>query len=205
MLGWGARLLGIGFGLGLASVAGCGGRTDTLDDLYGDEGGSSGSGGSSAGTGGAGASPQGGTRPMGGTRAVGGSAPLAGRGGGATGGVGPLGGSSFGGVGGTVVGGVGGVGAFSGGGFGAVGGTSPLDCQTCLTLACTPQLAQCFQDPGCIAIFGCVATTGCNTLECYTPMYCKNIIDQFGGPTGSSMSQVLDVVGCAINSGCDCQ
>jgi hypothetical protein len=197
------------FGWGSAMVAGCGGRTGALDELYGDEGGAAMSGSSSGGTR-AGTAGRGGTSNVAGTRPVGGAAPVAGAGGVTTGGFGgTVVGGTFG-FGGTVVGGmpsggVGGFAGFPGGGVGPVGGTGSLDCQTCLTQACTPQLAQCFQDFGCIAIFGCVVNTGCNTLECYSPMFCKDIIDQFGGPAGGSMSQVLDVVGCALNSGCQCQ
>lgn len=203
---WGTAL--VWFGLGVALVAGCGGRTGALDgDLYADDDGSfsgSGAGGSRAGAG------QGGSVNVAGSRPLGGSAPVAGRGGASfggstSGGAGPIGG--VGPIGGTATGGVGPIGGTATGGFagfGAVGGTGPLDCQACLTQACTPQVAQCFQDPGCIAIFACVVSSGCNTLECYSPNYCKTIIDQFGGPMGNSVRQVFDVVSCALNSGCDC-
>ncbi|MDF3069517.1 MAG: hypothetical protein K0R38_5118 [Polyangiaceae bacterium] len=197
-------------GVGLSLVSGCGGRTGDLDDLYADDGDGSVSGMSSGG-GRAGSTGKGGLSSVAGTRTMGGSAPVAGRGGSGTGAVG-------GGFGGTGIAGapVGGVGAFGGtpagggpsggfAGFGAVGGVSPFDCQTCLTQACSPEVAECFQDFGCVAIFGCVVSTGCSTLDCYRPVFCKSIIDQAGGPAGASMKQVLEVVSCAVNSGCPCQ
>lgn len=179
--------LGLGFGI----LAGCGGRTGALGDLYEDgEGAASGS----TSGGGAGTTGQGGSRA--GSRPTGGTAPTAGVTFGGTGTAGFAAGPS---------GGVGGTTATAGSPTAGFGGLGPIDCQACLTRACTPQVAQCFQDFGCVAIFGCVVSAGCNPLECYSPMFCKNVIDQFGGPTGDSLRQVLDVVSCAVNSDCQCQ
>jgi hypothetical protein len=176
--------LGLGFGI----LAGCGGRTGALDDIY--EAGEGAASGTTSG-GRAGTTGQGGSRA--GSRPVGGTAPTAGVTFGGTG------------AGGFAAGPSGGATGTAGSPTAGSGGLGPIDCQACLTQACTPQVAQCFQDFGCVAIFGCVVSAGCNPLECYSPMFCKNVIDQFGGPTGDSLRQVLDVVSCALDSGCQCQ
>lgn len=176
----------------LAIVGGCGGRTDVFDDAY-DIGGS---GGSRAGAG------QGGS--FAGSRPTGGSAPTAGTGMsfGGTGFAGSPIGGSFGvaGFGGTPTGGAAG---FNAGGIGASAGAGPLPCQACLTRACTPEAARCFQDVGCVAILACTLSSGCNLPQCYASN-CKDLIDQFGGPAGDSYRRVRDVVGCAVRAGCEC-
>lgn len=201
MKGWGRSLVGVG--LSFALFAGCGGRTGALDDdLYGDDDPMS-----VAGRGGAGTSGKAGATSTGGSRPIGGSPPIAGNGGVGFGGT-TVGGGAFGGTGagfgGLPTGGVGGISGSPGGGFAGFGG-APVDCQTCLTQACTSELAQCFQEFGCVAIFSCVAATGCNPSACYSPDNCQGIIDQFGGPNGPSMKGVLEVAACALRSGCQCQ
>lgn len=221
MKGWGRACFWFGFGVWL--VSGCGGRTDALGgDIYGDDddstsGASPGVGGGSAGTSTkAGASGRGGGRPVGGSAPVGGGgASFAGTGPGYGGvaGYGGFGvaGAGFGGTfGGTGFGGTGFAGSFPGGGFAGFGGsgfggTSSVDCESCLVNACSPQLTQCFQDYGCVAVFGCLATTGCNAAQCYTPQYCKNTIDMFGGPGGPAMRELLQVFTCGFTAGCQCQ
>lgn len=214
MKGWGFLITCLG--IGLAVVPGCGGRTGALDtDLYGDDddgsvagtsvGGSRAGGPSRAGTGSGGSSrPVGGSAPVGGTASAGTSFGGTGIGGFVTGGTftgGTFsGGASTGGFG----GGSAGFGAVGGFVVGGAGGTGPLDCEQCLRNSCTPELTQCFQDFGCISIFGCMATTGCNAFQCYTPQFCKDTIDMFGGPAGGSMNKLLQVFTCGFNSGCQC-
>jgi hypothetical protein len=215
MKGWGRSCFWLGFGVWL--VSGCGGRTGALGgDIYGDDDDST-SGASPGAGGSAGASNKGGANGRGGARPGGGSAPVAGAGGATYGGAGPVagygGGAAAGGFGtsGFGAGGFGGTGfaGFPGGGFAGFGGNGAggnvsVDCQSCLANACAPELVQCFQDFGCVSIFGCLATTGCSGAQCYTPKYCKNTIDMFGGPAGPAMKDLLLVFTCGFNSGCQC-
>jgi hypothetical protein len=221
MKGWGrAPFLTV---LGLVAASGCGGRTDSFDDYYdgdyGDEGGSSAAiaGGGAAATAG---------KPSKGGAAVGGSKPVGGKGNGtsgsSTGGVSvagtpPVGGvgaggasNSFGGS--MVVGGFGGTFPLGGfGGFGAIGGTDlggfggePQDCQSCLLQSCSSQFIECIQDFGCISIIACAQASGCQGIDCYRDKFCKGVIDQWGGPAGPSMNELLKTFACAANSGCGC-
>lgn len=194
--------------LGIVVVIGCGGRTGSLDAEYEEPGGA---GGSSAGTGIAGTS-RGGTKPRGG---AGGSS--AGYGGVAGTHVGGYGGyvAGHGGVAGGYPGGYGGYiggyggsiifGGYGGGVVGGFAGAPPDDCLSCLRDNCSPQFLSCFQDFGCLSIFACMQGTGCQAFECYTDQYCKGVIDEWGGPNGKPMSELLQTFTCAFQSGCQCQ
>jgi hypothetical protein len=61
------------------------------------------------------------------------------------------------------------------------------------------------QDQGCIEIIVCAQASGCQGLDCYDKKSCKSVIDQFGGPAGASMNNLLSTLGCAVNAGCACQ
>lgn len=198
MKGWG-RVLSL-LSAGFLTAAGCGGRTGMLeDDPYdSDDGGSSVG---NTGTGGtkptAGKSSRGG-KAAGGTVGTGGRGPIP-VGGTSAGGGFPTGGFAFGGgfpTGGSFPT----AGAFPMGGFGGI----PAECQSCLFETCSAQLSQCFQDFGCLSIFACTAATGCQGFDCYSPEACSGVIDQWGGPTGPSMSMLLKSLSCVLTSGCPC-
>jgi hypothetical protein len=87
---------------------------------------------------------------------------------------------------------------------GGYGGYSGLDCQSCIKTACTPQLVQCFNDFGCLSIFGCMTSNQCQSFNCYTDATCKGVIDQWGGPSGPAMQELLQTFVCAFNAGCEC-
>ena len=94
-------------------------------------------------------------------------------------------------------------GGFSTGGF-ASAGAPPVDCRSCLTQSCGSELGQCFQDFGCLAIFGCMVSRGCEAFQCYNDMQCKGVIDQWGGPKGQAMGELLQTFNCAFQAGCQC-
>jgi hypothetical protein len=216
MTGWGRVPVLVGLGVSLA--VGCGGRTSAFDGEYGYSGNSGAEGG--AATAGAG------THPTGGQQNRAGSSPVAGTSYGATGNVAGFGtggatvggtfngGASFGGYsfGGVSPGGgfyTGGYAGFVSGGFTSAGTTSiagsgPLDCQTCVREQCAPQLNKCLLDFGCLSIFACITSNGCQPFDCYSPQYCKGVIDQFGGIAGPSMNELLQSFTCAFNAGCQC-
>jgi hypothetical protein len=219
MKGWGrAPLLAV---LGLVVAMGCGGRTDSFDDYYYDDGTTLGGADTMGGTPNKAGNSSGGKKPTGGKGggssfggvSIAGSAPVGGVGvGGASN---PFGGSTFGGFGGAIpIGGFAGspFGGFGGtgfGGFGAVGaiggfGGSPPDCQSCLIQSCSSQFIECIQDFGCISIIACAQANGCNGIDCYNDKSCKSVIDQWGGPAGPSMNELLQTFACAANSGCNC-
>lgn len=223
MSGWGRISFLIGAGVLLG--AGCGGRTGALDGEFGDgaDGGALSRGGSSAGRSNRGGAGAGGTvRPVGGTASQAG-APLGGYGGttpypvGGYGGFGVAGTFAVGGYGGYGFGGTFGVAGYGGfgvagsaplggtgvGGF-SVGGQGPQACGTCLLQSCTAPLVQCLQDFGCLSIFNCMQTTGCQAFQCYSQRYCKDTIDQWGGPKGEPMSELLSTFSCAVTAGCPC-
>jgi hypothetical protein len=217
MKGWGKVPGYVAFSFVLAAA--CGGRTNALEGEYtgygadgmGAEAGSLG--GASAGRGG-GSSGRGGARPIGGRPAAGyggvagdepggyAGIPLGGY---YPGGYGGVGGYYPGGYAGFYPGGYGGIpyGGFAGVPFGGFGGAGQ-DCQSCLKNACTGQLVQCLSDFGCISIFTCMQQTGCNGFQCYQPDACKKVIDQYGGPNGNSMNELLQVVVCGFTAGCQC-
>jgi hypothetical protein len=231
MSGWGriALLIGVGVSLG----AGCGGRTGALDDEFGSgadgSGASASQGGKSsvagksgrAGTGTvAGSVSYGGTvNGFGGTAIyggyggyypTGGAYPYAGYGGYyPTGGTYPI---PVGGYGGYGYGGTFPVGGYYGGGFpvGGYGGFSSSgaggvdDCLQCINNNCSFTFAKCLTDFGCISILSCMQSTGCQAFECYSDQYCRTTIDQWGGPTGPAMTNLLQIFSCAVQSGCDC-
>jgi hypothetical protein len=174
MSGWGRVLFSVGFGVLVA--AGCGGRTGTLEDDY------------------AGGAEN--TAAQGGSVSRSGSGPVAGRP--TRGGSGSVGGSV--GVAGAVT--VGGQPGF--GGYGGYGGQPPRDCLQCIGQACSAQLITCFQDFGCLSIFDCMQGTGCQAFECYTDQYCRATIDQWGGPNGQAMTELLQTFTCALQAGCQC-
>jgi len=223
MKGWGSVACLIVLGLSIAS--GCGSRTGGFEDFYygvGDDDDDSVGGGTIGGMSGAGGkvgtsgSGTGGKKPIagrggasgsgtGGTIPIAGSTPIAG-----TVGVAGFGGTGVAGFGGTGFGGFGGFGGFFGGaaGFGAVPiggfGGEPQSCQSCLLDSCSAQFIQCLQDVGCIEIIACAQRSGCQGLDCYDAGTCKKVIDRWGGPAGSSMNEVLQTVGCAVNAGGPC-
>jgi hypothetical protein len=99
----------------------------------------------------------------------------------------------------------------TGGTFGYAGSASvagagpyPGDCATCLRNACAPPLVQCLQDFGCLSILGCMQSSGCQAFQCYSDQYCKDTIDQWGGPGGQSMQELLQTFSCAFQAGCQC-
>lgn len=214
MSGWGRISLLVGAGVLLG--AGCGGRTNALEGDYGTgaDGGSLSVGGSSgvagrfnrggsqnsAGAGGTtiytagSASGGGGPYPAGGYGGYGyaGSYPVAGA---------PYGGYGYGGYGYAGYGGYGYAGTYSGGGY---VGQGPDACDDCLRQECAPQLVQCLQDFGCLAIFSCMRSTGCQAFECYSPEYCQGTIDQWGGPAGQAMGELLQTFSCAVTWACPC-
>jgi len=222
MSGWGR----ISFLLGAAIVfgLGCGGRTGALEGEDGS--------GADAGSSTAGASPVAGRDNRGGTGSVAGSVGVAGRPG--TGGTGigfggayPGGGYGTGGavypgggyagypIAGTFsVGGYGFGGTYAQGGFGfggtyaqggfGTGGRGPQACGECLLQSCSLPLSQCLQDFGCIAILSCMQSMGCQAFECYSPDYCQKTIDDWGGPSGQSMNELLQTFSCAVQAGCPC-
>lgn len=79
-----------------------------------------------------------------------------------------------------------------------------LDCESCLDRACGPQLAQCYEDFGCLSIYSCVQQTGCQGFACYTDGWCRDVIDAWGGPGSYSMGVLLQAFSCSIQSGCPC-
>jgi hypothetical protein len=83
-------------------------------------------------------------------------------------------------------------------------GYGALDCQSCLKVACSPQLSQCFNDFGCLQIFACMGANQCGNSNCYTDATCKGVIDQWGGPAGQSMNELLQTFVCAFQAGCQC-
>jgi hypothetical protein len=90
------------------------------------------------------------------------------------------------------------------GGYGGYGGQPPRDCLQCIGQSCSTQLITCFQDFGCLSIFDCMQSTGCQAFQCYTDQYCRTTIDQWGGPNGAAMSELLQTFTCALQSGCEC-
>lgn len=99
--------------------------------------------------------------------------------------------------------GFGGTSTYPQGGFGA-GGQGPQACGQCLLQACSVPLTQCLQDFGCISILSCVQSMGCQAFECYSDQYCRGTIDQWGGPFGQSMNELLQTFTCAVQAGCPC-
>ena len=231
MSGWGriSFLIGVGVLLG----AGCGGRTGALEDEYG-AGASAAQGGNSSVAGKSGragtgtvagsisyagtVSAYGGTVSYGGTinyagapsyggyYPTGGAYPYAGYGGYyPTAGSYPVGGYyGFGGtfpVGGYYGGGfpVGGYGGFATAGTGAVD-----DCLQCIGNNCAYPFSKCLTDFGCISILSCMQSTGCQAFQCYSDQFCRTTIDQWGGPTGQPMVNLLQTFACAVQSGCQC-
>ena len=225
MSGWGRVSLLIGVGILLG--AGCGGRTGALEGEYGS--GADGSGAEAGRVSTAGASSVAGRGNPGGRGNVAGSVGTAGLPG--TGGTGfsfggaypggsfPVPVAGYGGVpypqggyggyayGGTFsIAGYGGYafgGAYPQGGF-TVGGQGPQACAQCLLQSCSQPFAQCLQDFGCLAILSCVQSKGCQAFECYSDAYCGGVIDQWGGPAGQSMSEILQTFACAVQAGCGC-
>ena len=214
MNGWG-RVWCLGL-LGLSIAAGCGGRTDAFDDYYDED-----TAGSSLGAAGsvstAGKSGKGGSSATAGA-SVGGKSSVGGKGTAGKGTAGKPNGTA--GVGGAIsTGGVAGVAGFGGslplagfggalpiGGIGGIAGFGgePASCQNCLVDSCGAEFLQCLQDVGCVAIILCAQNSNCQGLDCYTAGACKGVIDNYGGPAGPSMNELLKTLGCAVNAGCAC-
>ena len=213
----------------LASFLGCGGRTETLFDDAGAGGlissGGDGLGGSPAVSGApsvGGSGVAGGAIHFAGSPGVGGSPSFAGgpsAGGSANiAGAPPSKGGSpgFGGFTGIAgmpnFGGMPSFGGFGGdagaAGFGGLGGVivdtcvsvAPSACEKCECQVCADQVIGCFTDVGCASIFSCIQNTGCQGFGCYTNATCRKVINQFGGLTGSSASEVFALGSCALSS-----
>jgi hypothetical protein len=227
MSGWGRVVFSIG--LGLLVVAGCGGRTGTLEDEYG--GGAENSGAQGGSVSRSGSGPGAGRPSRGGTGNLAGNAGASIVGGYGYGGYGGYGYAGYGGYGYAGYGGYGyagaviypsagyagypigggypvaGYGGYAvGGGFpgGGYAGQAPVDCLQCIGQSCSAQLITCFQDFGCLSIFDCMQSTGCQAFQCYTDQYCRTTIDQWGGPNGAAMSELLQTFTCALQAGCQC-
>ena len=82
--------------------------------------------------------------------------------------------------------------------------SGPVNCETCLNRSCSAELGQCFNDFGCLSIFTCMQQTGCQAFQCYSEGWCRDVIDQWGGPAGDSMGRLLGAFTCAFQSGCPC-
>jgi hypothetical protein len=225
MSGWGRISLLVGVGVLLG--AGCGGRTGALEgdfsegaDGAGAEAGAISHGGT---TSVAGRSSRGGRGNVAGSVAVGGYGGTVVYPGGGYGGTVVYPGGAYGAGGGYSFGGTYAFGgAYPGGGYGGyyppVGGSYPVGgytyggyggqgqdaCGQCLLRACSPPLSQCLQDFGCIAILSCMQSNGCQAFECYSDAYCRGVIDQWGGPAGQSMNELLQTFSCAVQAGCPC-
>ncbi|MCC6216685.1 MAG: hypothetical protein IT376_17625 [Polyangiaceae bacterium] len=106
------------------------------------------------------------------------------------------------------VGGWAGTGATSGSGGGGGVGTcvdqAKTECEKCLCGSCFGEYGQCIADFGCPAIIQCVRQTGCDMAECYQPGVCRDVIDANGGPFGSSVQLLLDLLQCSNDAGCPC-
>jgi hypothetical protein len=74
-------------------------------------------------------------------------------------------------------------------------------CGSCCS-SCFSEWCQCQQDPGCIEMMACAFATGCHNVGCYQPATCQAVIDEWGGPTGSSVSVALSLDQCTEGSGC---
>jgi hypothetical protein len=203
-----------------AAAIGCGGRTDTLFDdgsgLGGFNAAGSGQGGGSSlagntgrggfGIGGsaiAGGFGLGGASPTAGTHS-GGAATAGGVGFGGFGNVGNFAGSlAFGGS-----GAIGGVGQAGAGGTGGIVGlcvsAAPTACDKCLCQGCGSELTACFSDLGCALIFACVQQQQCQGFSCYQNSTCRGVIDQFGGLTGPSVSEVFSLASCSVTARANC-
>jgi hypothetical protein len=222
------------FGLGcLAALVGCGARTATLFDDdgslggYGEEtgigyGGSISYGGS---LGYAGSLSYGGYYTAG-SPGVGGSIATAGTsfggfgaypiGGSGQGGSFTAGSSGISGSGPTAGAGFGGFGAVAGFGEAGAAGTGVVvqgcvaaaqsACNKCQCETCGSELNACFGDPsfGCAQILICTQLTQCQGFGCYQSSTCRDVIDKYGGLTGSSVSQVFAIASCALSSSSSC-
>jgi len=205
------------------AASGCGARTDTLFDdgsgLGGFNAAGRGQGGSSsfAGNTGRGGFATGGSAIAGGF-GRGGTSPTAGT---HSGGAAAAGGGGFGGF-----GGFGNVGNFAGslafGGSGAIGGlgeagaggtggivelcvsAAPTACEKCLCQGCGSELTACFSDVGCALIFACAQQKQCQGFNCYQNSTCRGVIDQFGGLTGPSVSEVFSLASCSVTARANC-
>jgi hypothetical protein len=207
MSGWGRVLFSVGFGVLVA--AGCGGRTGTLEDDY--AGGAENTAAQGGSVSRSGSGPVAGRPTRGGSGSVGGSVGVAGAVtvggqpgfGGYGGAIYPTGGyAGYGG--GFPVAGYAGYAGVPVGGYGGYGGQPPRDCLQCIGQACSAQLITCFQDFGCLSIFDCMQSTGCQAFQCYTDQYCRTTIDQWGGPNGQAMTELLQTFTCALQAGCQC-
>jgi hypothetical protein len=117
-------------------------------------------------------------------------------------------------TGGFSTGGVGTAGTTSLGGSGAVGGSGGIvnlclatvqnACDKCLCSSCASELDSCFTEVGCALIFACVQEKQCQLFGCYQASTCRGVIDEFGGPTGSSVQQVFSLVSCAAQQATNC-
>jgi hypothetical protein len=104
-------------------------------------------------------------------------------------------------------------GVIGAGGFPATGGSVAVDqcvgqarseCEVCACQSCFENIAPCFQDTGCPAILQCANLTGCSGVNCYSPSACQTVIDQYGGPFGTSVNVALPLFQCLRSAGCAC-
>jgi hypothetical protein len=71
----------------------------------------------------------------------------------------------------------------------------------CMCGACAPELADCFRDEQCFAIFDCATRVGCFGVECYQPQTCMAPIDA-AGVSSPSVAMVTAVGDCSDANGC---
>jgi hypothetical protein len=73
----------------------------------------------------------------------------------------------------------------------------------CNCTLCTAPFATCLSDDGCLAILECAEKFECTTdASCYSPSTCQPEIDQWGGPSGYSMSLFDSAAACSPANGC---
>jgi hypothetical protein len=112
--------------------------------------------------------------------------------------------------------GFGGFGAVAGFGEAGTGGTGVIvqgcvaaaqsACNRCQCETCASELNACFGDPsfGCAQILICAQLTQCQGFGCYQSSTCRDVIDKYGGLTGSSVAQVFAIASCALSSSASC-
>lgn len=78
------------------------------------------------------------------------------------------------------------------------------DCERCACVSCFGDIAPCFQDAGCPSILQCANQTGCTGTNCYQASTCQAVIDQNGGPLGTSVGLAQPLFSCIRQAGCPC-
>lgn len=83
-------------------------------------------------------------------------------------------------------------------------------CTNCMCDSCEAPLDFCESDDGCRAVMNCALTSQCDPGlspgpdSCYQPQFCRDVIDDNGGPTGPSVGRLAGILQCVLNSGCEC-